>query len=184
MQVIIVSGPEATGKTSIAKSLAASLGYKYITKDSIKERLFDTSRKHSTWNYAWYENKAKKQFFSEVHELIKGRNDVVIESNFIGKDKKRLSSLLTKDVFLVEIYCTAKGMTTFKRFVSRNESGNRHSGHHDRRWYGKVLLEDLLQYVNIRWPSRPSYLTNKLLIVDTTDFSKVDIEKIIKFVKE
>lgn len=183
MQLVIVSGQEATGKTEVAKKVAQLLGYEYISKDVIKEKLFDTANK-STWDYGWYEKNAKKQFFADITDSVSKGSSTVIESNFIGEDKSRLMGCLKEEVALKELYCEAKGLTSFTRFVHRNESGNRHRGHHDRRWYLKIFIEDILQYMNIRWPSKPSELTQKLLVVDTTDFTKVNYEKITDFLKQ
>lgn len=179
-QLVIVSGPEATGKTFIAKEIAKALGYEYQSKDSIEEAMFDRAT-HSTWNYGWYENTAKEEFFHKIGQCIKNNTNVVVESNFIGTDSRRLQALIiNSDINVYEVYCFAKGMTTFKRFVSRNESGKRHKGHHDRRWYPKVLAEDLLQYVGIRWPSKPSGISENLIEVNTSEISKVNIQKIIE----
>lgn len=183
MRLIIVSGPEATGKTEVGKEVARRLDCKYKSKDMIKEKLFNTEN-HNTWDYGWYEKKAKKDFFKDISSLVKNDSDAVIESNFIGKDKTQLSNSLNTEVMLTELYCETKGLTSFKRFIHRNESGKRHKGHHDRRWYFKVLAEDLLRYLRIRWPHKPSGLTKKLLIIDTTDFQKVNYEEITAFIKQ
>jgi cytidylate kinase len=178
MNLIIVSGPEATCKTFIGRAIAESLGYEYQSKDTIKEAMFDTAR-HSTWDYRWYETKAKQDFFRQIDQFIKNDTDIVIESNFIGEDRANLQACLHSGITVREIYCYTKGMTTLKRFVARNESGKRHAGHHDRRWYPKIMLEDLLQYVGVRWPSKPSGLGSTLLEVNTTDFTKIDTQEII-----
>lgn len=148
MNLTIVSGPEATGKTAVGKEVARILGYKYQSKDMIKEALFD-SEPHNTWDYSWYENKAKDAFFDSIGQLISKKKSAVIESNFTSHDKMRLDTLINSDILISEIYCRAQGMTSFKRFIKRNESGARHKGHHDRRWYGQVLIEDLLGYVGV-----------------------------------
>src|SRR5438105_5624035 len=40
--VIVITGPPASGKTTLGKRLASDLGLPYIYKDGIKERLFET----------------------------------------------------------------------------------------------------------------------------------------------
>jgi predicted kinase len=182
MNLVIVSGPEATGKTAIGQAVARLLGYRHQTKDTIKEALFDV-RPRSTWHHAWYEEQAKSEFFSEIERFIDRKQSVVIESNFIAEDRQRLADCLNAGVVITEIYCTARGLTSFKRFVKRNETGNRHSGHHDRRLYGLVFFQNLFRYFT-RWPYKPLGLTKKLLVVDTTDFSRVDYKKIADFVKQ
>lgn len=182
MQLVIISGPEATGKSEIGRRLAEQTDYRYESKDKIKETLFDEAP-HSTWDYAWYEDKAKQQFFNRLDHLVAAQANCIVESNFIGTDKARLKESLSPKAHITEIYCTAKGMTSFKRFVRRNESGRRHKGHHDRRWYIKVFFQDCLRYFGVQWPYGPVGLTEKFLKVDTTDFSKVDFQAIAEFVQ-
>ena len=182
MQLVIISGPEATGKSEIGHKLAEQLGYRYESKDRIKEALFDSAPR-STWSYRWYENEAKQQFFRELERLIRTNTNSIIESNFIGGDRARLKDCLRTEVKVIEIYCTAKGMTSFRRFVRRNESGRRHKGHHDRRWYAKVFFQGCVRYIGVEWPYGPLGLTDKLLKVDTTNFSKVNFRAIAQFVQ-
>ena len=181
MHLVIISGPEATGKSEIGRKISEQLGYKYESKDRIKEALFD-KRPRTTWDYSWYENEAKQQFFHKINGLISNNINAVIESNFIGTDKIKLEKCLSSEVLLTEIYCTASGMTSLRRFIGRNEGGRRHKGHHDRRWYIKVFAQDCLRYIGIQWPYKPLGLTDKFLKVDSTDFTKVNFDEISKFV--
>ena len=43
-QVVLVSGPPGAGKTSVAVPLAEALGYPLLSKDTIKETLWDALR--------------------------------------------------------------------------------------------------------------------------------------------
>lgn len=182
MQLVIISGPEATGKSAIGLKLAEQTGYRYESKDEIKEALFDKAPR-STWNYSWYENKSKQQLFNRLVQLIADGTNTIVESNFMGNDKAKLKECLTHDVQVAEIYCTARGMTSFRRFVSRNESGRRHKGHHDRRWYAPVFFGCCLRSFGIQWPYGPVGLTQKLLKLDSTEFSKLDLQAITQFVQ-
>jgi predicted kinase len=183
MLLIFISGPSATGKTAIGKHLADILGYEFHSKDFIKEQMFDKSG-HTTWDYGWYERRAKRRFFQEVKEAIESNRSIIVESNFIGADKRRLARLLNKDVKISEIYCTTTGLTNFRRFVKRNEAGVRHPGHHDRRWYISTLFQTSLATIGIIWPYKPLGFTDKLMVIDSTVFSGVDYDKIIKFINE
>jgi hypothetical protein len=183
MNLVVVSGPEATGKSAISREIVRLLGYQYQTKDTIKEALFD-AKLHSTWDYAWYEKRAKNKFFGDIQHFVAQNKSAVVESDFTAEDKKRFAACLNDTVVITEIYCTTKGFTSFKRFVWRNETGRRHTGHHDRRWYVKILLQDLLKYLGIRWPHQPLGFTKRILTVDTTDFTRVDYKKIANFTKQ
>ena len=182
MHIVIVSGPEATGKSAIANKLSKELNYSYLSKDVIKEKLYDT-RKHSTWDHAWYEQEAKRQFFEQIRIATEAKQDVIIESNFDTADKDKLAGIMPQGCTISEIYCSSRGFTSFKRFVRRNESGNRHRGHHDRRWYLKVFSQDCARLFGSDWPHYPVALSDKLLRLNTTKIAEVDYEKIKLFLK-
>jgi adenylate kinase family enzyme len=182
MNVVIISGPEATGKSAIGKEIGAETGFFYLSKDKAKEKLYD-KESHNTWDYKWYENLAKKYFFKEIKDNLDQNNSIIIESNFIKDDIEQLADILNnRNIIMHEVFCTAKGLTSFKRFVQRNESKIRHKGHHDRRWYAKVLSQDLIRYLGFKWPYKPLGFTNKLMIVDSTNFAAIDYKKILNFI--
>lgn len=179
MNLVIVSGPEATGKSGIAQEVAQLLGYKYQSKDVIKEQMFDHGS-HDTNDSSWYENKAKDEFFDQIQQFVVRNESAVIESNFIAVDRQRLVACLG-NAQITEIFCTARGFMSFIRFVKRNETNNRHKGHHDRKWYWSVFKHDVARMLGIQWPYKPLGFTNKLLAVDTTNFSKINCQAIADF---
>jgi|GEM_PF-1093239 hypothetical protein len=183
MQLIIVSGPEATGKTAIGKVLAERLGIAYESKDAIKEPMYDVGAR-STWNFSWYENLAKDEFFKIIESYIARNESVIIESNFYGSDKKRLAACLNDRVVVNELFCKTKGLVSFRRFVARNESGRRHPGHHDRRWYASVLFGSVFRIIGVNLLYKPLHFSDRILFVDTTDFLKVDYDTIVDFVQQ
>ena len=60
MKLIIISGPEATGKTNIGHHLSKELSIPYLGKDDIKEAMFD-KKPRNTWHFVWYEKQAKAE---------------------------------------------------------------------------------------------------------------------------
>jgi predicted kinase len=182
MRLIIVSGATATGKTTLAKIIADNLGYTLYTKDAIKEEIYDSQKENH--GYFWYERKAKDAFFSSIQRDISIGKSIVIENNFMRSDKRRLKSLLNKNVQVIEIYCKARGFTRLKRFINRGEITQRHKAHSDRKWYPTVFIGSLLNYIGIQWPYGPVGISNKILNLDTTDVSKINIKKITKFLNK
>lgn len=181
MNLILISGAEATCKSDLGKRLSRELQYVYQSKDTIKEAMFDRQER-STWNYGWYESEAKQVFFRDIERLINSNTNAVIESNFIGEDKRRLKKLIADGVNLKEIHCCADGLTSFRRAVQRNESGRRHPGHHDRRWYPKILFQSLLHAVGINIGAhKPVNVQGDVLILDTTHYPDIDFGSVIKF---
>jgi predicted kinase len=182
MRLIIVSGATATGKTTLAQKIADNLGYVLYSKDTIKERLYDSVPK-TNHGYFWYEKKAKDKFFNSIEKDISKGKSLVVENNFMRNDKRRLKSLLNKEVQVAEIYCKARGFTRLRRFINRGESKQRHSAHNDRKWYATVFIGALLNYIGIEWPYGPVHVSSKVPFLDTTDISNIRIRKIADFVK-
>ncbi len=183
MKLILISGAEATCKSDIGKRLSNELGYIYQSKDLIKEAMYDKGEQ-STWKYGWYESQAKQVFFNDIAKLIHDKSDAIIESNFIGEDRTRLARLINENVLLKEIHCYADGLHSFKRAVRRNESGSRHSGHHDRRWYPKIFIQSFLHAVGIDLGAHKHIgITDDVLMLNTTEYPNVDFEEIVEFAK-
>lgn len=185
MNVIIVSGAEATCKSDIAKRLATELHYSYYSKDIIKEAMFDQlGQEHSTWNYLWYESKAKDVFFDEIKKLVDTNRDMILETNFKGKDKEVLQNIIDHSADIREIHCYTRGLISFRRAVRRNESGRRHPGHHDRRWYPKVFIQSLLRTVGVRIGAhKPVGIGPHLLELDTSKYPDLDFNQVVAFTK-
>lgn len=180
-KLIIISGAEATGKSAIRDELASRLKIDYLSKDVIKEKMFDTETV-STWNFSWYDNRARQELFHETKDYLAKDSDFIIEANFKSADEAGLKDLIKQPVAVYEIFCFTRGFTSFKRFVGRNENGLRHRGHHDRRWYLPVFIYSLCGTLKIKWPYKPMKLSDKLLYLNTTDLAKIDYDSITEFI--
>lgn len=183
MKLLIISGAEATCKSDLGRRLAKKLKCAHRSKDAIKEAMYD-KQNHSTWDFQWYEQRAKDVFFRDIESFIVGNTDAIIESNFIGSDKKRLLRLLAADTEVVEVHCFTKGFISFRRAVHRNESGTRHRGHHDRRWYPKIFLQSLFHMVGISVGAhRPIAINNNVLMLDTSSYPDIDFDRVVAFIQ-
>lgn len=182
MKLIIISGAPATGKTTIAKQLSHAFGYSIHSKDSIKEAIYE-SEQGARHGFLWYEERSKKKLFHEIEKSVSRDETIIIESNFIKADRPRLQSLIKGDVRTIEVYCFTRGFTRLIRFMKRSEDGARHKVYGDRKWYLTTFIESLLNYVGSSWPYSSTGITDKLLGVDTADFSKVNFKQITEFVE-
>jgi predicted kinase len=169
-----VTGPPASGKSTIARELAAALPAPVIAKDPVKEALFDAlgtgdpawSRKLGIATYAIL-------FLELEQELVAGRS-CVLEANFDHNEASaQLAAIQLKHPFrALQIVCTASREALIERFVAR--AGSRHPGHID-----DERLEDVIESIDAgRW--RALELDGELVDVDTTDWSTVDVDVLIE----
>ncbi|MBU0660804.1 ATP-binding protein [Patescibacteria group bacterium] len=169
--LIIVNGHPGTGKTTIAKKLSKLLSLPLISKDDIKESLFDTlGVKDREWSKT-LGGASIKLLFDIAENHIATHNSIIIENAFIPKyDIKNIQELINKHPHYlpIELYCTCDEALRQKRFIDRNESGNRHPGHVDS-WNYNFSNKDT---------DRSLKLNEHVITLDTTDFDKININDI------
>ena len=169
---MVVTGPPASGKSTIARELAHALPAPLIAKDPIKEALFDAL---GTGDPAW-SRKLGIATYGILYLILEQelRRSCVLESNFDhGGSSDRLRELQDEHGFpVLQIACTASRDALVERFVSR--SGSRHPGHID-----DQRLEEVVESIDAgRWHALE--LDGELIEVDTTDWSTVDVDALIE----
>ena len=177
MKLVIINGIPGTGKTTIAKPLAYQLGFPLISKDTIKEFLFDTI---GVGDREWSKmlGKASSEFlYSLADDLLSRGHSIVVESAF---EHEFASPAIQKYIDkykpeVYEIYCTTEKDIRRKRFEDRNKLGERHAGHFDHvNYLNENEPEPLEKYSAIE--------LGKLIEIDTT-YQQVDINSLVKWIK-
>ena len=131
--IIIISGPPAAGKSTLALRLADELKLPLLMKDQIKEVLFDTlGWKDREWSMK-LGGASFELLFDRLECQLKARKPAIVETAFIPKwHTERFLTLKEKyDFEPVQIFCTADTHVLFERFNKRATSGERHPGHVD-----------------------------------------------------
>ncbi len=183
MRLIIVRGGGATGKTALAWRLAQDLKYELYSKDGFKEKEFDKlDNRPTALQMKNLESKSWDLTYSAVKNAVSKNTALIIEGNFMKPQKRQIIKAINKDTVVIEVYCRAKGLASFKRFVRRNESGERHRGHRDRIFYPIVFLESVAGIIGIT-PYKPFKISGNFIEVDTTDFNNVEYTNILNYIK-
>ena len=176
--LLIVAGLPCAGKTSIAERLAAELSLPLMTKDSIKELLFDAlGWKDRDWSRQLSRASVELLlYFTE--SLLAAGNSFVIECNFQPQlAAPRLRSMQAQyGATMFQVYCRADTNTLYERFKAR--TGTRHPGHVDEQY----LAEFHTQLAQI--PQEMLDLGCPVAMVDTTDFQKVNYPTLLKAVRD
>lgn len=129
--LLIVTGHPATGKTTLARALAAELGLPLISKDDLKEAIFDSiGWRDRDWSRQVGVAAIALMYIRAEAELAAGRS-LIVESNFRSDlDTGRLRALRERAPFRpAQIRCVARGDVMAERYARRIVEGRRHPGH-------------------------------------------------------
>lgn len=129
--LIIVNGPPASGKSTLAEQIAAGLEVPYLSKDAIKEEMYDSLGKLELKITRKLGETAMRLMYTVARKILESGNDVVIEANFYqGISEKDVSRLIAiSDA--VMIHCETAPETLKQRYVERAKTGERHPVHDD-----------------------------------------------------
>lgn len=165
---IVVSGAPGSGKTAIARPLARALRLPLLSKDVIKEALFDEL---GTADRLWSRRMGRASI-TVLYRLAADTHAAVLESVFQREAAAADLAALGKPV--IEIHCSCPPDLAIERFQKRSDT-DRHPGHLDNR-QPLNKLEEMVQE-----GCRPLGLGGPLLEVDTT--VPVDLDPVLDWVR-
>jgi predicted kinase len=126
-QLVLVSGAPGAGKTSLAVPLAARLQLPLLSKDIIKEELFD-SLGRSDSSLAWSQQLGAASM-ELMWKLAAYAPAIVLEANFrphSDYERARISSLSDR---VVEVYCECPPEIAARRSRERARTDGHHPVH-------------------------------------------------------
>jgi predicted kinase len=128
--LVVVAGPPASGKSTLAERLAEALELPLVTKDGIKETLFDSL---GTGERDWSRQLGEASWqvlFHVVEAALRGGSSLVVEGNF--EPAYAQAGFASMPPFrAVQVYCTAPPEIFVARYRERVDAGERHPGHVD-----------------------------------------------------
>jgi predicted kinase len=170
--LIIVAGPSAAGKTTLARQIAGGLRLALICKDTIKEQLFDHLGSGDRDRSRQLGSAAVQCIYALAEDSLRSGASVVIESTFTHRDSPgELQALAERGrARLSVLFCYATPEALSERYNARVKE--RHPGHRDT---ATVTPQDV---VADGWLCRPDY-PERVLTVDTSDFAQVSLNRIL-----
>lgn len=166
--LIIITGHPGSGKTTLAKRMADEWKLVYISKDALKERIFDgLGSSDKAWSLK-VSGVAHRIMDDTVRQELGAGHSIIVESNFKPEiDSERFSAIVKEfGAECVQILCKASGDVLFERWNKRIETGERHEGHAE-----AISLDEIRHDLSL--PYTPLQLPGRLVEVDTTDFNAV-----------
>ncbi len=171
--LIIVNGPPASGKSTLGKEIAAELGIPLLSKDAIKEEMYDSLGKIERKISRRLGETSMRLMYTVARKILDAGLGVVIEANFYhGISEKDLSKLIAVSD-AVMVHCTAPEEVLKQRYIERAQSGERHPVHDDANRadeLGKDLDDGIYDPLNLGIP---------LIRVDSSDGFDPSVAEIV-----
>ena len=191
---ILVAGPPASGKTTLARRLSTMMGLPVFSKDRIKERLFDTLGFTSRAEKVRLGEAAAAILWDCAEELMRLEQPFILENNFEDATRPALMTLLEKTGYTgLTVLLTGDHQALYSRFAARDMSPERHRGHvvNDRypepegaplRPASVLTYEGYVEGLERRGMER--FCANgPRLVVDATDPAGVDAEAVAAWIR-
>ena len=194
MDLILIAGLPATGKSGFAEYAGEALQLPLICKDSIKEILFDDVGFKSHDEKTQLNHASLHIMLYAAEQILRTGSSVILENNFENYAKPELCRLVgTYNCNVITVMFGGDVSVIYRRYVDRNADPTRHRGHvlSDRypetedagRIPDPIPLEEFRDGFRKRGMSTFD-IGGKRIEVDTTNFATVDYAKLIQRIRE
>jgi len=168
--IILIAGFSGAGKTTYARHLATKLHIPFIGKDNIKEKLHDVL-KYDTSNSQLYGMASYSVFFHIAECLMKADFSFVLESNFTLPSAGVLLPLVRKYNYrALTVLFDADIEVLNKRISERDATDERHPGL-------RLSSNRTIEFNDSNCATYRDFCVGEKITIDTTDFTKVDYNK-------
>lgn len=124
-QTLLISGPPGAGKSTLAAPLAEALDFALLSKDAIKEALFDNLP--GPTGDETYSAQLSDAAMEMLLTLAAHCPHVVLDANFKPHDPRQRQHLAALDGTIVEVYCRCDPEEAMRRYAQRADT--RHPAH-------------------------------------------------------
>lgn len=189
MYCILVTGIPAAGKSMMAEFLAENLGLPVISKDKIKEIMYEDIGFRSREEKVKLGIASMNIMYYTASQLMKNNQPFILENNFEKISEVPLLRILEKYSYTaITITMTGDYHKIYERYVERNYSPDRHRGHVVNDCYPEknpnkeiepISFEDYMNGIYDR--GMDCFVANgPHIVLDTTDFKRLNLGDLIE----
>ena len=196
MYCILVTGIPAAGKSTMAEAISERMKLPVISKDTIKELLFDNVGFQSRAEKVKHGIASMEIMYYAAGQLMKAGHPFILENNFEYSSEYGIKSLIKKyEYSALTITLTGDYNVIYQRFLERESSPDRHRGHVVNDCYPekvgdslKTLKAKVISYENfVRGIEQRGFdafcVDGGQIKIDTTDFSKINMEELFSRIR-
>lgn len=130
MDLILIVGMPASGKSTFARSCGAHFGYPVLEKDEFKEVLFDTIGFTNYGQKRIMDFAATRVMLHAADTLLAAGNSCILINNFRDDNKEEVCALIEKyGCACVTVFFGGDCDVFYRRYVERDNAHARHLGH-------------------------------------------------------
>lgn len=193
MELIIIAGMPASGKTTLAETISQEFQFPILEKDAIKEELFDTI------GFTCYAEKRRHDVAANAvllrcaEALMKSGTSTILVNNFRADMQEGLQVLLDKYACnAVLLFLGGDADVFYQRYVERDRLHLRHLGHVLQDRYPPAE-NDSLDYTMTREEFAEKFeklgmdemkLRLRRIDIDATYPEKIDVSWVIEEIKK
>ncbi len=188
MELIIIAGMPASGKSTIARKISQAFGYPILEKDDIKEELFDTVGYKDLTEKRMLDTAATAVLMRCAESILKVGTSLILVNNFESARSGEVQAMIDR--------CGCRSLTLFlggdadvlhARYVARDKMGIRHLGHtfidryppHPEDELGKPMTREYFADRFEKQGMADFRISGPRIEVDATYPEKVDLDQLI-----
>jgi len=173
-------GPAGSGKTTIGRKISQNMSIPFISKDFIKELLFEELGWGDRQKSLKIGGIAYSILYYFIEIILKDYKPLVIDGNFVPQlDAEKIKKIKKNIDFIpIQINLTAEKNRLAKRFKKRTALNFRHPGHCEENMYDEIkdsLKRGYMETLDIE---------GEIINVNTTNLNRVNYDEIIKNIED
>jgi predicted kinase len=130
MNMIVLTGMPASGKSTVAAKLADALSLPVLAKDEFKEALFDTIGFSCYAEKRKLDHAANAVLLKAAEAMLRNGRSLIIDNNFDGAAAEALNALTERmGARCVTVFFGGDTEAFYRRYVERDRLHLRHLGH-------------------------------------------------------